>query len=111
MELIMDALNTMHASGVDEEGFLYNPNLWDRNVAVHIAESLGFGELDADQWNLIFGLRKYYFSHSTTPPLRRICHINKLQNNCVATLFYNQGIELWKIAGLPNPGEEAKAYM
>lgn len=107
----MGSQNLLTTIGIDNEGFLRNPALWNETIAVEIAEQEGLLTLNEDQWLLITSLRKYYFSHRTTPPLRRICHINHMQSNCVAVNFDNHGIELWKIAGLPNPGEEAKAYM
>jgi len=107
----MDSQNQLKTSELDSDGFLSNPSLWSEKIAIQIAEQDGICKLNDAQWLLINSLRKYYFSHRTTPPLRRICHINNMQNNCVAVNFDNQGIELWKIAGLPNPGEEAKAYM
>jgi len=44
------------------------------------------------------------------PLMRRVCRSQNLDRDSVKDLFGNC-LNVWKIAGLPNPGEEAKAYM
>ena len=96
----------------DEEGFLKDPAVWNTMIARQLAELHGIDQLDHEQWMLVNTLRQYYFSCSNhLLPLRRICHIHKMANNCIGKLFDSHGIEAWRIAGLPNPGEEAKSYM
>jgi hypothetical protein len=34
-----------------------------------------------------------------------------MNNNCIDMVFDQHGIEAWRIAGLPDPGEEIKAYI
>lgn len=107
----MNNLATVSSIECDEGGFLIDPGKWNLAVANQLASMHGIYYLDAKQWALINTLRQYYFSCNHLPPLRRICHIHEMDNNCINTLFDNHGIEAWRIAGLPDPGEEAKSYM
>lgn len=96
---------------VDEDGFLTHPEEWTREVAMSLARDDGFEELTQAHWAIIDGLREYYFRHGGVPAFSHICHINHMGNHCVEELFRNRPREAWRIAGLPNPGEEAKTYM
>ncbi|HEY5603551.1 MAG TPA: TusE/DsrC/DsvC family sulfur relay protein [Gammaproteobacteria bacterium] len=102
---------TFAALDCDDEGFLNDPSIWDLSIAEQLASMHGIDRLDATQWALITTLRHFYFSYNHLPPPRRICHAHDLANNCISMLFDNHGIEAWRIAGLPNPGEEVKSYM
>ena len=95
----------------DDEGFLINSAVWDSDIAEHIARMHGIDELNEVHWKIISSLRSFYLNNHYMPPNRQICHLNKLENNCVSHSFNNHGIEAWRIAGLPNPGEEIKSYM
>jgi len=95
----------------DEEGFLRDSTTWNHSVARQLASMHGIDQLDERQWALITTLRQYYLSCNHLLQMRRICHIHEMENNCVSLMFDNHGIEAWRIAGLPNPGEEAKSYM
>ena len=102
---------TIATPDCDEEGFLTNPDLWNKSVARQLAEMEGIEQLNDRQWQFITTLRQYYFTFHTLPQIRRICHINHLGHNCGNQLFNNHAIDAWRIAGLPDPGEEAKSYM
>ncbi|MEJ2179708.1 MAG: TusE/DsrC/DsvC family sulfur relay protein [Gammaproteobacteria bacterium] len=95
----------------DEDGFLRDPSVWSESVAQFIAATDGVGELTPEQWSVIWALREEFFKHHSPPVPRFVCHINHMQKNCVSVLFDNDRREAWRIAGLPNPGEEAKAYL
>lgn len=94
----------------DEEDFLYNYKVWDSAVAIHLAQLHNIA-LDEQRWTIIYALRNHYLSYGTVPLQRHICHINKMNNNCIDMVFDQHGIEAWRIAGLPDPGEEIKAYI
>ena len=95
----------------DEDGFLTDPNQWNESVARFIAACDGVGELKKEQWSIIQSMREEYFKYGAPPVPRFVCHINHMQKNCMGELFDNDRREAWRIAGLPNPGEEAKAYL
>lgn len=95
----------------DEDGFLKDPGQWDESVARSIAARDGIGELTLDQWEMIWSMRNEYFKYQAPLVPRFLCHINHMHKNCMNLLFDNNRREAWRIAGLPNPGEEAKAYL
>ena len=97
-------------SHFDEDGFLISPNLWTSELATQLAETAELGALNKAHWNIIQFIRKKYLSIGAIPPMRSICREFGYEKDAVQGLF-GGCTQLWKIAGLPNPGEEAKAYM
>jgi TusE/DsrC/DsvC family sulfur relay protein len=96
---------------VDHDGFVKSFALWSREQAQQIANQSGYDELTEDQWKVIFALRGEYQLHRTIPNLHNVCKKAGLEHFCLEKLFHNHGLDAWKIAGLPNPGEEIKAYL
>ena len=94
----------------DEYGFVTDPNQWNREVAESIADDLGIGELREAHWKVLEFYREHYLEHGAMVPMEHICHVLKLDKHCVRQLFKGPE-EAWKIAGLPNPGTEARIYM
>jgi dissimilatory sulfite reductase related protein len=100
----MDAL-------LDAEGFLCDPEVWNDDLARAIAHNDGVRELNQDHWAIIYALREHYHRFGTAPPaFRHLCKEQHLGKHCVENLFRSER-EAWRIAGLPDPGAEAKAYM
>ncbi len=96
---------------LDTEKFIADPEIWNENIARAIASHDGLPELTRDHWAIIRALREHYHRFGPAPPLfRHICHQQHLGKHCVENLFRSER-EAWRIAGLPDPGEEAKAYM
>lgn len=93
----------------DETGFLLHPDAWSRLAAEQIAAADGIHLTDL-HWALINSLRNYYFRLDAPPSAHYICHLHNLEPRCIERLFGDER-EAWRIAGLPDPGEEAKAYM
>lgn len=94
----------------DEDGFLNDPLAWSREVAQQIAGADGLGSLGDEHWAVIQQLREHYLKFGSLLPVSHICRISELDPACVSGLFRDMR-EAWRIAGLPNPGEEAKSYM
>lgn len=94
----------------DEDGFLVDPQCWTESAARFIAEIDGVGELAAEHWSVIRFVRDRFLRLGAIPPMRRICRESDLSRDRVKALF-GSCRQVWRIAGLPNPGEEAKAYM
>lgn len=95
----------------DADGFLKEPRLWNEDLAELLAVADGIGELTAEHWRVIHYLREHYLKYHAIPVMRHVCLVMHLDRHCVTDLFGPGGKEAWRIAGLPNPGEEAKAYM
>ena len=98
------------SSQFDEDGFLLDPDIWNKTLAAQVAEQSGIGRLNSAHLNIIQFVRDKYLSIGAIPPMRRICREFGYERDAVQGLFGGSK-QLWKVAGLPNPGEEAKAYM
>lgn len=93
----------------DEDGFLLDSNIWNEDLAQHIAVFDGLGVLTDTHWLVIEHLREHYFRLGGVPAMRQVCRANGVTRREMYELFGGCR-EIWRIAGLPNPGEEAKAY-
>lgn len=100
----------MDTSNFDRDGFLIDPKLWDEDMARDIAAREGLGQLSKEHWQVIRHLRDHYLQTGGVPVMRHICRESGLADQCVTDLLADP-TRAWRIAGLPNPGEEAKAYM
>ena len=100
------------SSGIqfDEDGFLLDPFSWTPEMAIEIADADGLLELTPEHWQIIDYLREHYLENGTLPVMNHVCRVHQLERHCVQELFHNIK-EAWRVAGLPNPGEEAKARM
>lgn len=94
----------------DESGLLCDPRDWTPELARELALEDGIDRLSEAHWTFIDSLRSYYEEFHVPPPSVRICHDMHLKQGCVHDLFPNC-LEAWRIAGLPDPGEEAKSYL
>jgi len=90
---------------IDEDGFLVRPEDWTEKVARVIASREGIAELTEDKLDILRFLRAYYEKHQFFPIIRSICKNVRQPKTCVTEQFMDP-VKAWKIAGLPNPGEE-----
>lgn len=94
----------------DEDGFLTDPHAWDEGMAEWIAREDGIETLTDAHWQVIRYMRDHYLKFGSLPVARLVCRASHLQRDSIKSLFHScRGA--WRVAGLPNPGEEAKAYM
>lgn len=103
-----DALATLPA--VDDDGFMLDPHAWDEGVAQRLARIDGLNALTNEQMEILHCLREVYFRSGGLPALPHVCHLKGRSPVCLSELFPGARVA-WRLAGLPNPGEEAKAYM
>jgi len=94
----------------DSNGYLIEPDHWDAELAEELARQDGIAELTAKHWQVIDIVRDGYFSIGALPVMRLVCRAAGLDPSRGHELF-SRCSSLWRIAGLPNPGEEARAYM
>lgn len=94
----------------DADGFVAEPERWTPSVSEHIARLEGIDELTAKHWEVIRLVRDRYYATGALPVMRLICREAGLDPADAHRLFASCR-SLWRIAGLPNPGEEALAYM
>ncbi len=96
--------------GLDQYGLLTQPSAWTPELAKEIADIDELGELTDDHWTMIHALRDYYDEYEVAPPISLLCTENGLQKSCGSVLFHTC-MSAWRVAGLPDPGEEARAYL
>ncbi len=103
-----------HASAaklpLDEDGFLIEHRIWNRELAQQLANDWGIGELGQTHWLIIDFVRDRYFRLGALPPMRNLCNKVGVNREAVKKSF-GTCRQLWQIAGLPNPGGEALTYM
>ena len=94
----------------DEDGFLIDPEHWTPELADQLAGAADIARLTDAHWQIINFLRERHLRCGAMPPMRIICRQLGTDRDAVKGLF-GGCLQLWRIAGLPNPGEEARAYM
>ena len=95
----------------DEEGYLFEPDDWDENIAAVIAREEGI-ELNETYWLALGFMRNYYSEHNIAPDVRHLISHMKTANGCskkeakkvVFDLFpYGYVKQACKIAGMKKP--------
>lgn len=100
----------LSTASFDVDGFLAESDDWTADLAEELALKAGIAKLTATHWKVIEIVRNGYFSIGALPVMRLVCRAAGLERNQAHQLF-SSCTDLWRIAGLPNPGEEAKSYM
>lgn len=89
---------------LDEDGFIEDPNLWDKDVALALAKTEGVDELTEGHWKLVNYLREYYLEFQVAPMIRKLCKGTNLKLKEVYDLFPSGPAKgACKVAGLPKP--------
>lgn len=94
----------------DEDGYLLIQELWSQRLAVQIAEEEGVGPLTEQHWRVLHYVRDKFFRLGAFPNMRLLCRETALSKEDIRGLF-GGCLVFWRIAGLPNPGEEVRAYL
>lgn len=88
----------------DWEGFFWDPQDWNEEVAIELAGISGIVTLSEDQWLVLKFMREFYFYHGRAPMNK---DLKKGLNMTLIRLegMFPQGIRLGarRLAGLPNP--------
>lgn len=95
---------------LNENGLLRDPNAWTESAARKLAVSEGLGELTTDHWLIIHSLRDHYARFKAVPAMKLVCRTHGRDLHWLHELFPTC-LSAWRIAGLPDPGEEAKSYL
>ena len=89
---------------VDEDGFIQDPNVWDKDVAAGLAEGEGITELTDEHWKVIDYLREYYMKFGIAPMIRKLCKDTGFKLKYIYELFPSGPAKgACKLAGLPKP--------
>jgi tRNA 2-thiouridine synthesizing protein E len=96
----------------DEEGYLTNPDDWSKDVALHLAKSVGIGDLTRDHWDVVNFLKDYYSEYQVAPMIKILTKAmadkmgkdKKEVSKYLYELFpAGPAKDACKIAGLPKP--------
>jgi len=89
---------------VDEDGFMHEPDLWNKDVAAALASTEGVDELTEEHWKLVEYLRNYYLQFGVAPMIRKLCKETGFDLKKVYALFPSGPAKgACKVAGLPKP--------
>lgn len=89
---------------VDGDGFLQQPDLWDKDVARLIAKSDGIEELNDKHWAVIRVIRQNYEKKGMAPMIRVLCKEAGVKLREVYELFpLGPARGACRVAGLPKP--------
>jgi len=94
---------------LDEEGFLIDPHDWEPSFSEGRATEMKIS-LTKEHWDLINLIRYKYLALGALPSMRSVCKKVGFEKHELKNQF-GSCLRLWKLAGLPDPGEEAKTYM
>lgn len=89
---------------IDEDGFIQEPEQWNKDVAVALAKTEGVEDMGEDHWHLVNYLRDYYMKYGVAPMIRKLCKETGFKLNKVYELFPSGPAKgACKVAGLPKP--------
>ena len=89
---------------IDEDGFIQDPDLWDKDVAVDLAKTESVDEMSERHWKVVQYIRDYYIEFGTAPMIRKLCKKTDTDLKTIYELFPSGPAKgACKIAGLPKP--------
>ncbi|HPO07681.1 MAG TPA: TusE/DsrC/DsvC family sulfur relay protein [bacterium] len=89
---------------IDEDGFIQDPNVWDRDLAEGIAKTESIDAMTDDHWKIVNYIRGYYLEFGTAPMIRMLCKKTDMNLKRIYELFPSGPAKgACKIAGLPKP--------
>ena len=90
--------------GVDEDGFMEEPEVWSEDVAKALATTEGVDELTEEHWKVVNYLRDYYMEYNIAPMIRKLCKETGFKLKEIYDLFPSGPAKgACKVAGLPKP--------
>ena len=92
------------AVDVNDEGFLTDPQQWNRDVAVELAKAEGIDPVTDQHWQVIDFMRKEYFEKGTGPTVRVLGKTSGVSVKELYQLFPKGPAKIAaKVAGIPKP--------
>ncbi len=58
---------------VDEDGFMQEPDLWNKDIAAALATTEGVEAMTDEHWKLVNYIRDYFAEFGTAPMIRKLC--------------------------------------
>ncbi len=89
---------------VDEDGFIQEPQKWNKEVAEDIAKTENAYPMGEEHWKLVNYLRGYYVKYEIAPPIRMLVKQTGIDLKKIYQLFPGGPAKgACKVAGLPKP--------
>jgi len=89
---------------IDEDGFIQEPDKWDKAVAEDIAKTEEAYPMGDDHWKLVNYLRNYFLEFEIAPPVRMVIKQTGFDLKTIYKLFPGGPAKgACKVAGLPKP--------
>jgi len=91
--------------GLNEEGFLLEPSLWNEELALLLArDQEGLEQLSEDHWSVIRFIRGHFLETQAAPMVRSVCKGSGVPLRQIYELFPSGPAKgACKLAGLPKP--------
>ncbi len=88
----------------DEEGFMVNPDDWNKEIATELAKEIGINELNERHWQVLEFSRSDFQEKGEAPSLRRITKAGGVPTKELYKLFpKGPAKKVARIAGLGKP--------
>ncbi|HSB06723.1 MAG TPA: TusE/DsrC/DsvC family sulfur relay protein [Thermodesulfobacteriota bacterium] len=89
---------------VDEDGFIQEPEKWNKALAEDIAKTENAYPLNENHWKVVDYLRDYYVKFGVAPPIRMVVKKTGIDLKQIYELFPSGPAKgACKVAGLPKP--------
>ena len=89
---------------INDEGFMTDPNEWDKEIAVVIASEQGITEMTDEHWKVIDYCREVGMESGSAPTLRNITNGAGVSTKALFGLFpKGPAKKVAKISGLGKP--------
>jgi dissimilatory sulfite reductase related protein len=89
---------------IDEDGFIQEPDKWNKEVAEDLAKVEQAFPMGDDHWKLVNYLRDYYLKYEIAPPIRMLVKQTGIDLKTIYQLFPGGPAKgACKVAGLPKP--------
>ena len=89
---------------IDEDGFIQEPDKWNREVAEDLAKTENAFPMGDEHWKLVNYLRDYYIKFGIVPPIRMVVKQTGIDLKKIYVLFPDGPAKgACKVAGLPKP--------
>ena len=89
---------------IDEDGFIQEPEKWDKAVAEDIAKTEEAYPMSENHWKVVNYLRNYFLEFEIAPPVRMVIKQTGFDLKTIYKLFPGGPAKgACKVAGLPKP--------
>ena len=89
---------------IDEDGFIQEPDKWNKEVAEDVAKTENVSPMSEEHWKVVNYLRDYFLKFGIAPPIRMLCKQTGNDLKRIYQLFPSGPAKgACKVAGLPKP--------